>query len=366
MTAAYVPTVWHDETGVGDGTTVTAVLMNKIEQGIAAGNAVTVPIDPWHSVGAVGEPAFSAGCSNTPPEQALQFRKDPLGKVQLRGYVTGPPGGGGVFTLPVAYRPPAAVRFAIATVQSNVPVVSWGYVTVAGLVVVAAVSGFATPTVWDMAAVEFDTDTVTQMPTGPQGAPGPSGANGAGAFVGQIVPSALKTPPPGWLMCDGNPLFAGTHPTLRALLIADGSIFGTLGSDPLLPDLTSRMVQGAITDFGSFGKKGGESSHVLLMAEMPAHDHTGNTQSGAAPDHTHVLSAGTVYMDIGGGAGFIASGGPRWAFSGAGNTGGSDRPLTHTHPITAAGGGAVNTGNPTAHNNLPPYLNLFYLIYAGD
>lgn len=59
----------------------------------------------WHTVGGVGEPPFLNSHTAT-AGYPVQFRKDPLGNVHLRGVVTlASPSDSNMFTLPVGYRP---------------------------------------------------------------------------------------------------------------------------------------------------------------------------------------------------------------------------------------------------------------------
>lgn len=82
--------------------------------------------DIWHTVGGPGEPPFES--TYTAPLgsfQVPQFRLEG-DVVRLRGAASGGAVGNNVFTLPVGYRPPAALRFSIATASTTNP----GYVNV--------------------------------------------------------------------------------------------------------------------------------------------------------------------------------------------------------------------------------------------
>ena len=86
--------------------------------------------------------------------------------------------------------------------------------------------------------------------------------------------------------------------------------------------LTGRVLVGAGTDFAA-GTTGGEKSHVLTVAEMPAHKHP-----STAPNLLQNRVTGTGGTDYG----FITDG--SWTDSGS------------------AGGGA-------AHENMPPYRSVY-------
>lgn len=75
----------------------------------SAGTAVTVTQEGWHVVGAAGEPAFQNGYSNLSGVdfRPASFKKDPSGKVMIRGAIKKVDAGTQVtiFTLPPGYRP---------------------------------------------------------------------------------------------------------------------------------------------------------------------------------------------------------------------------------------------------------------------
>jgi hypothetical protein len=116
---------------------------------------------------------------------------------------------------------------------------------------------------------------------------------------GTIIAWNNDTIPGGWAVCDG------TNDT---------------------PDLRGRFILAGI-DNDSIGKIGGERAHLLTIEEMPSHRHSIN---------------GYMYRRNGINNVNIASGGP------AQNLGGN---MTTT-----------NTGGGNAHNNLPPYVVLRYIM----
>lgn len=60
---------------------------------------------------------------------------------------------------------------------------------------------------------------------------------------GLIMAWPFIVAPPGWRELDGSPVTA-SDPALRAKLIAEGSPYGTDGSDPLLPDGRGEFIRG--------------------------------------------------------------------------------------------------------------------------
>ena len=86
-----------------------------------------VPIEPWHVVGAAGEPAFRTGWVNYPDSpptyyyEDLAFRKTPNGEIQLKGLVDAVAGAadGSVFTLPPGYRPAQFIQIPTTFYDGN-------------------------------------------------------------------------------------------------------------------------------------------------------------------------------------------------------------------------------------------------------
>mgnify|MGYP001791382465 FL=1 len=160
-----------------------------------------------------------------------------------------------------------------------------------------------------------------QGPQGSQGIQGPPGPAGAGGGVptGTIVPFAGYSAPTGWLLCDGGQYSASSYSALYAVI---GTTYGGANGSFLVPDLRGKMPVGKNQGtFSALGRTGGEENHVLTNAEM-------------APD---------VYMDVSGSRStelVNIGGGNRWA-----NTG----------RVNGAQAGR-------AHNNMPPYLVLNYII----
>lgn len=140
--------------------------------------------------------------------------------------------------------------------------------------------------------------------------------------VGTIIiyAGSISSIPEKWLLCDGSIVLAADYPELALVLPVP---FDT-GTNIDLPDLRSRFVYGASvnTDLGDIG---GLETHTLTEAEIPPHVHsiakgnaTGNTARAIEAD----ASAASL----------------------AQNTG--------------------STGGGAAHNNMPPYMKLFYIIKA--
>jgi microcystin-dependent protein len=162
---------------------------------------------------------------------------------------------------------------------------------------------------------------------------------------GVIVMWSGLTTPNGWALCDGT---NGTPDLRGRFILSAGNGTG----------LTSRTI----------GQTGGEENHTLTTSEMPSHSHTGTTDSNGShshsindPGHTHTWNHGTESDDSGSGGSYSeytnipgsVSGVIANATTGISiNTNGD-----HTHTITTN-----NTGSGDAHNNMPPYYVLAYIM----
>jgi hypothetical protein len=134
------------------------------------------PLDTWHSVGGTGEPTFSGTWVNydnsatTPSAVAgarnAGFRKDPFGKVRLRGTVKSGANLSTIFTLPTGYRPPITSVFTAMASGGAAQVT----VNTDGTVQAVNTTAGTTGTFLFLDSIEFDTATVVNFPVGPRGA----------------------------------------------------------------------------------------------------------------------------------------------------------------------------------------------------
>lgn len=157
--------------------------------------------------------------------------------------------------------------------------------------------------------------------------------------VGQITMWPTNTAPTGWLLCYGQAVSRSTYATLFALI---GTTFGSGdGSTTFnLPDMRGRSPLGKDNMGGSsanrvtaaaadtIGGSGGAENHTLTTAEIPPHPHPITVTDGSGPTGSNVKVSNTATS------------------AGTANTGN-------------------NTGGGGAHNNMPPYLTLNFIIYAG-
>ena len=158
--------------------------------------------------------------------------------------------------------------------------------------------------------------------------------------VGVVQMWAGAEAPAGWLLCQGQ---AVSRTTYAALYAVCGTAYGTgNGSSTFnLPDLRARMPLGlnGSGTFNALGKTGGEENHTLTTAEMPSHGH--EVTAGQAMTKLGVWNTNMVASE-------------NWRS--ISSTTGSDGTLGVVS--------ASNTGGGGAHNNMPPYLVMNFIIKA--
>ena len=144
-------------------------------------------------------------------------------------------------------------------------------------------------------------------------------------FIGQIEMFAGNFAPRNWAFCDGQLLAIAQNTALFSLL---GTLYGGDGRVTFgLPDLRGRLPMGwgAGAGLGSrwIGERGGSEAVTLSTAELPT--------------HAHILT-GAVSFSAGSSPGVYVGG-----------------PDVDPLQTDAAGGGQ-------AHENLPPYLAVNFII----
>ena len=98
-------------------------------------------------------------------------------------------------------------------------------------------------------------------------------------YLGEIKICSFDFAPRGWAFCEGQLLPINQNQALFSLL---GTTYGGNGVTTFaLPDLRGRMVIGSGDEY-VLGQMGGEVSHTLTLAEMPAHNHILTATNSAA------------------------------------------------------------------------------------
>lgn len=152
----------------------------------------------------------------------------------------------------------------------------------------------------------------------------------AGIQVGQIAMYAGSFLPAKFLWCNGQTFDALVYTELFGVI---GYTYGVDGGDPKVPDLMYRFPVGSDISHPR-GEEGGAEDITLTAAEMPIHKH-------GEPYYSQIDPRGPM---PGGGYGVVyATTGGRWAM---------------LPPL--------DNGSGLAHNNMPPYLAVPFMIYAGQ
>ena len=155
-------------------------------------------------------------------------------------------------------------------------------------------------------------------------------------YLAEIRVVSFAFPPKGWALCNGQLLAINTNQALFALL---GTMYGGNGvTNFALPNLMGRMPMhrsGSIPQ----GSAGGENTHTLTVAELPA--------------HTHAMRATSDFANASLPAGALPAAKPRGGrdiySAGAG--------LAQLDPAAVTG---IGGGQP--HENRQPYLTMSFII----
>jgi microcystin-dependent protein len=143
---------------------------------------------------------------------------------------------------------------------------------------------------------------------------------------GTIAMYAGSAAPSGWLLCDGSSYSTTTYANLYGAI---GTTYGSGSGTFKVPNMQCRFPLGAGSSTGlttrTLGATGGEEAHTLTTAELPAHTHT----------QTQVWYTSGSFSTV-------AVGGP--------------------YPLDAGPRDTQSTGGGAAHNTVPPFLVLSFII----
>lgn len=219
--------------------------------------------------------------------------------------------------------------------------------------------------------------------------------------IGTIEMYGGTTAPTGWLICDGSEYAIADYPALYAVI---GGNFGSASDTDhfLVPDFSGRMPLGVGTGTASdatahtLNQQDGtegvtlDASQTPLQTHKHSHnigvsDHAAKNTGDASQTHIHgPNTSGEYFLTVDaspGNARFsINSSGNRYTvgystqdhFHGRTTTGTENRSHTHevgkyTHTVTGSVNGVNSPQYSTisAHSNMPPYLGINFIIYAG-
>lgn len=216
------------------------------------------------------------------------------------------------------------------------------------------------------------TSITTSMIHDAQSGTGPSGAASAHLLsavqrecgVIEAFAGPVAWVPNGALVCAGQAVSRTTYADLFAVIgTTHGSGDGSTTFN--LPDYRGRSLFGLDNMGGSdagrlsvsntLGGAGGAETHTLLSTEMPSHGHT---ISVTDPGHTHAIR-----MNATGGSspGFIDQ---LVTDYGASNRTDVSTRAGITSATTGISATATNTGGGAAHNNMPPYSLVNWIVWA--
>ena len=214
----------------------------------------------------------------------------------------------------------------------------------------------------------------------------------AGVPIGAIMMWAGALPAPAnWFGCKGQSIATATYPALFAVI---GYTYGGGGANFNLPNFQDLFPIGASTA-RVLGATGGFATITLDATMIPNHAHTAtqgthshgvnqwaHSHNIATGGHNHALHDPThthTYATLGGGVNIQPGSGGNMSNTGntgasgtgitidaVGNLGGNTDAQTSSVSIVAASAGAITvnptTGGGAAHNNMPPWLGINFII----
>ncbi len=154
-------------------------------------------------------------------------------------------------------------------------------------------------------------------------------------FLAEVKIFGFNFPPRGWAQCDGQILPINQNQSLYSLL---GTTYGGDGRTSFaLPDLRGRTPAHPGAEGVTLGRRAGEESPALTIAQIPSHDHA---LQGSSDIANTPVPTGNV----------LASSAPAEIYHGDQNR-------------QAMNAGTIaNTGLGQGHNNMQPYLTVNFCI----
>jgi len=170
--------------------------------------------------------------------------------------------------------------------------------------------------------------------------------------VGSIIMWNGTTVPAGWALCDGGTYTLDAGGTVSTPNLLDRFIVAA--------DVTGGTNQGGAGSTNgtyAYAATGGANSVVLDLTQIPSHNHSGNTSTDGAHQHTAqttFLSDNDDNDDTGYYIGYSGGSDPQ----GAGGTHDiTNSGSSHSHAFTTG-----NSGGGLGHENRPPYYALAFIM----
>lgn len=169
----------------------------------------------------------------------------------------------------------------------------------------------------------------------------------ADPFIAEIRIFGFNFPPRGWAWCDGQILPISQNTALFSLL---GPTYGGNGTTNFaLPNLQGRAALGPGSGPGltpyTQGQAGGQDTVTLLQREIPSHSHSLVGQPGVPAPAPSVTPASNI-----------------WGVSGSRRTVSAMYASAQGTPVAMSVAALGNTGGNQGHNNMSPYLTLYFNI----
>lgn len=205
-----------------------------------------------------------------------------------------------------------------------------------------------------------------------------------GAFVtavpavpaGSVQAFAGSSAPNGWLLCDGTAVSRTTYSSLFSVVSTTFGV-GNGSTTFNVPDLRGRVPMGAGTGTGlnasgtgaptgtaqtarTRGAWGGEETHLLSSAEIPAHSHPVSDAG-----HTHTIRVNSFAGDRQIALNNVGDG-SYYSIGDSGSDGDNSARLLYNTTNTTGLTVSNNTGGGGRHAVVPPFTVLNYIIKWSD
>jgi microcystin-dependent protein len=166
--------------------------------------------------------------------------------------------------------------------------------------------------------------------------------------IGTVLPFANNVAPFGYLICDGTAISRTQYAYLYGVI---GTKYGVGdGNDTFnLPDFRAKFPIGYNSD-KPLGTSGGSFLKTITVNNLPAHSHTGTTDSNGV--HSHTYTRQQVPQNIAAAEGGTTTAANETTFQADTDTAGA-----HTHTFTSN-----NTGGGQQLDVTNPYITVTYII----